>query len=147
MTLVITSLPNAARAKACDNSHQVIHAEYLSHDMAMVIVAKSGTLLKEIQDAFCLTSRETEVTTLLALRYSNREIAEALGITEHTARRHTEHVLVKLRVHQRNGVAAAVHEHLSKSVPGYASRISGVTQEISDRMTVTSSARGADEGG
>ena len=53
---------------------------------------------------FSLTAREARVAGLLAERRSNREIADALGISAHTARHHTERVLSKLGVHSRAGV-------------------------------------------
>jgi len=48
-----------------------------------------------------LTSRQADVTRLLCIRRTNREIAEELGISVHTVRRHVEVVLMKLHVHRR----------------------------------------------
>lgn len=48
-----------------------------------------------------LTRTELRVALLLARDLPNRDIAHALGISEHTARRHTERVLLKLNVHRR----------------------------------------------
>ena len=53
-----------------------------------------------------LTRREAEVAVALAQRFSNAEIAQALGISPNTALRHTERVLAKLGVHTRLDVAA-----------------------------------------
>lgn len=47
------------------------------------------------------TARELEVTTLLAQGMSNREIAGALFISEHTVRNHLGHVFSKLGVSSR----------------------------------------------
>jgi DNA-binding NarL/FixJ family response regulator len=47
------------------------------------------------------TARELEVTTLLAQGMSNREIAAALFISEHTVRNHLGHVFSKLGVTSR----------------------------------------------
>lgn len=58
----------------------------------------------ELRQAFGLTPAEARVAWLLASRNSNREIAEALRVTQHTARRHTERVLLKLGVHRRTDV-------------------------------------------
>jgi len=52
-----------------------------------------------------LTRREAEVAAALAQRFSNAEIAQALGISPNTALRHTERVLAKLGVHTRLDVA------------------------------------------
>lgn len=70
-------------------------------------------LLQESEDRLCserlkkqfgLTAREIEVTRLLADRFSNREIADHLGVTVYTAGRHTERVLQKLGVSTRRDV-------------------------------------------
>jgi DNA-binding CsgD family transcriptional regulator len=53
-----------------------------------------------------LTARERDVAALLARRATNREIAAALGISPHTARHHTQHVLRKLDLSSRRGSAA-----------------------------------------
>lgn len=47
------------------------------------------------------TARELEVTSLLAQGLSNREIAHALFISEHTVRNHLCHVFSKLGVSSR----------------------------------------------
>jgi DNA-binding NarL/FixJ family response regulator len=48
-----------------------------------------------------MTPREIEVAVLLTEGCSNRTIAHRLGISAHTARHHTQRVLVKLGVHSR----------------------------------------------
>lgn len=58
----------------------------------------------ELRQRFRLTPRQAEVALLLANRRTNKEIARELGIARHTARRHTEAVLRKLGVHDRNDV-------------------------------------------
>ena len=57
-----------------------------------------------------LTPREIEVARLLADRYSNKEIAERLGITVYTAGRHTERVLKKLGLQSRRHVRVKLLE-------------------------------------
>ena len=57
---------------------------------------------------FRLTPREVVVARLLAERRGAREIARALGISVHTARRHTEHVYDKLGLRSRGAVAEAL---------------------------------------
>jgi DNA-binding CsgD family transcriptional regulator len=61
-------------------------------------------------DPHSLTSREREVARLLAAGRSNREIAEALVITEGTVEVHVKHILSKLGFHSRSQVAAWVLE-------------------------------------
>jgi non-specific serine/threonine protein kinase len=48
------------------------------------------------------------VARLLAERRGTREIARALGISVHTARRHTEHIYAKLGLGSRGAVAEAL---------------------------------------
>jgi DNA-binding CsgD family transcriptional regulator len=52
-----------------------------------------------------LTARERQVAALLARRATNAEIAAALGVSPHTARHHTEHVLQKLGLNSRRMLA------------------------------------------
>jgi DNA-binding CsgD family transcriptional regulator len=63
-----------------------------------------------VKQAFCLTAREAEVARLLNVRRSNHEIARELGVSEHTARHHTENVLRKLAVKSRREVSAIFRE-------------------------------------
>lgn len=55
-----------------------------------------------------LTRREREVVTLLARRRSNREIADGLGMSPSTAKRHTENVLRKLGLTSRHDVERVI---------------------------------------
>jgi len=52
-----------------------------------------------------LSRRQSEVALLLAQGQTNDQVAAALRISPHTARRHTERVLGKLGVSRRGGVA------------------------------------------
>lgn len=56
-----------------------------------------------------LTRREAEVAALLAGGSSNADIAFSLGISPHTARRHTESVMLKLRARTRSQVGPILH--------------------------------------
>ena len=47
----------------------------------------------------------------LAAGKTNREIAEALGISPHTVRRHVEHIFTKLGVTSRTAATAHAYEH------------------------------------
>ena len=69
-----------------------------------------------------LTEREREVLALVARGYTNKEIAEALYVTEKTARNHVSTILEKLGVSRRSGAAAFAVEHRLVP-PGYSNRV------------------------
>jgi DNA-binding NarL/FixJ family response regulator len=58
-----------------------------------------------------LTTRELEVLRLLATGKSNREIAAALVISDHTVRRHVQNTFVKLGVSSRAAATAFAFRH------------------------------------
>jgi DNA-binding NarL/FixJ family response regulator len=58
-----------------------------------------------------LTARELEVLRLIASGKSNREIAAALVISEHTVARHVQNIFAKLRVTSRTAAGAFAFEH------------------------------------
>ena len=60
-----------------------------------------------------LTPREREIATLLARGYSNRQLAEALVISEQTAETHVKRVLSKLGLRSRHQVA----EYVGSNIP------------------------------
>ncbi|GAC1452531.1 MAG: response regulator transcription factor [Ktedonobacterales bacterium] len=67
------------------------------------------TLADGPQDA--LTEREREVLALVARGYTNRQIAEALSLSEKTARNHLSHILEKLGLSRRSEAAVYAVEH------------------------------------
>jgi DNA-binding CsgD family transcriptional regulator len=58
-----------------------------------------------------LTARELEVLRLVAAGESNRQIASALVISEHTVARHLQNIFAKLRVSSRTAASAFAFEH------------------------------------
>jgi DNA-binding NarL/FixJ family response regulator len=58
-----------------------------------------------------LTARETEVLRLVAAGKTNREIAAALVISEHTVSRHLQNMFLKLGVASRAAATAYAYEH------------------------------------
>lgn len=64
-----------------------------------------------------LTPRELEVALLLSGGAPNMVIADTLRISEHTARHHTRHVLVKLGLHSRARVMATIARELGAGLP------------------------------
>jgi DNA-binding NarL/FixJ family response regulator len=65
-----------------------------------------------------LTTREVEVLRLLAAGQTNREIAAALVISEHTVARHVQNMFAKLALPSRTALATFAAEHglVSRSV-------------------------------
>jgi DNA-binding CsgD family transcriptional regulator len=66
---------------------------------------------RERGDAAGLTARELEVLRLVAAGRTNREIASALTISEHTAARHLQNIFAKLHVSSRTAASAFAFEH------------------------------------
>jgi ATP/maltotriose-dependent transcriptional regulator MalT len=62
-------------------------------------------------DAHGLTPRELEVLRLVAAGRTNREIASALVVSEHTVARHVQNIFTKLRVSSRTAATAFAFEH------------------------------------
>ena len=62
-------------------------------------------------DAHGLSARELEVLRLVASGKSNREIASALVISEHTVARHLQNIFAKLGVSSRSAATAFAFEH------------------------------------
>jgi len=60
-------------------------------------------------ERYGLTARELEVVRGLAKGMSTKELAEACGISPHTARRHTEKVFTKLGVRNRAQIAPKIN--------------------------------------
>jgi DNA-binding NarL/FixJ family response regulator len=58
-----------------------------------------------------LSDRELEVLRLVASGKSNREIAAALVISEHTVARHLQNIYAKLRISSRAAATAFAFEH------------------------------------
>lgn len=67
---------------------------------------------QRLRREFHLTAREQEVAMLLSDGLSNAQVAETLGVSTHTARHHTESVLLKLGVHSRAAAGAVVRRYV-----------------------------------
>jgi DNA-binding CsgD family transcriptional regulator len=66
-----------------------------------VRAATPSAEIDELRDRYSLSPRQAEVAAMLARRLTDKEIAQRLGISRHTARRHVELVMIRLRVHSR----------------------------------------------
>ncbi len=51
-----------------------------------------------------LTPREQQITALICLNYTSREIATRLGISPETVKTHAEHILIKFGAADRNAM-------------------------------------------
>ncbi len=71
----------------------------------------SLTRLDAPRDVHGLSARELEVLRLVAAGKTNREIAAALVVSEHTVARHVQNIFAKLRVSSRTAASAFAFEH------------------------------------
>ncbi len=62
----------------------------------------------ELRKSFGFTRAEVRVAVLLSEGKTNAELATELGVSAHTARRHTEHVMQKMGIRSRAQVAAGL---------------------------------------
>jgi len=74
-------------------------------DRAKLLADLTAARADDLKRRFGLTPRESEVELLLVERRTHKEIARGLGIRPNTARRHSEHVLRKLKITSRSDVA------------------------------------------
>jgi DNA-binding CsgD family transcriptional regulator len=64
-----------------------------------------------LRETHGLTNRELEVLRLIAAGKTNREIAAALVVSEHTVARHVQNILAKLRLPSRTAATAFAYDH------------------------------------
>jgi DNA-binding NarL/FixJ family response regulator len=67
--------------------------------------------MRRAPDTHGLTAREVEVLRLVAAGKTNRQIAAALVVSEHTVARHLQNIFAKLRVSTRAAATAFAFEH------------------------------------
>jgi two-component system NarL family response regulator len=90
----------------------------ISPTMASKLLTEFNVLAKKAEERHhyptpALTTRELEVLKLVAKGMSNREIADALYISENTVKNHVRNILEKLHLHSRmEAVIYAVRERL-----------------------------------
>lgn len=58
------------------------------------------------QERFGLTDREWEVTRVLTQGFTNKEIGNALGITEPTVKAHIKHIMEKMKCTTRTAIVS-----------------------------------------
>ena len=105
-------LRSQVRAASADVPGWEVRAQPLlqgTHDHPVIVVAveRAGAApalsaeAETIRERFGISPRQAEVAAMLARRMTDKEIATRLGISRHTARRHVELVMIRLRVHSR----------------------------------------------
>ncbi len=103
----------ATRAIHTDRGRYQLHARRLTlhghREMVLVVAHRESATditcaLDVLRQQFSLTCREGDVVALLMGGRSNADIARMLGISQATARHHTEHVLDKLGIRSRAAV-------------------------------------------
>jgi len=83
--------------------HTVARGEfYADPRLAGAMLRRRSTRSTEASE---LSSREFEIVRLIADGLSNREIGNRLSLSEKTVKNHVSHILAKLKVNARSGVA------------------------------------------
>ncbi|GCE17593.1 response regulator transcription factor [Dictyobacter kobayashii] len=107
-------LKNVSRVELLKAVRQVASGQsLLKTEAAKKAIAQMTNLANhnEATPADGLTDREREVLALVARGYTNKQIAEALYLSEKTARNHVSHILEKLGLARRSEAAAYAVEH------------------------------------
>src|SRR5437773_1636568 len=68
-------------------------------------------------EAFQLTPKEITVAGMLLKGWTNKEIAEAIGVTVQTAKEHVKHIMAKTKTTTRTGVIMAIAGPQEMSCP------------------------------
>jgi predicted ATPase/DNA-binding CsgD family transcriptional regulator len=107
------SLSPEARATAWAHGRALSLVQAVAYALACgdAPEARAGASAPRASRPGLLTPREREVAALVAAGLTNRQIAEALVISEGTARIHVEHILDKLDFHSRAQIAAWAVQH------------------------------------
>jgi DNA-binding NarL/FixJ family response regulator len=92
-------------AEGVDVVPRALTGRLLSLVAEHVIVRRTPALL----GAMRMTTREVEITALIAEGLSNKEIAQRLDIATYTVKSHVHNILEKLALHTRLEIAAHAH--------------------------------------
>jgi DNA-binding CsgD family transcriptional regulator len=68
----------------------------------------SQMALSRLATDFHLTTRQVELVDLLARGLTNKQIANAMGLSAHTVKTHLHFIMVKLRISTRAGIVGAL---------------------------------------
>lgn len=86
-----------------------LHPDIVKKLMSRVVQSSQGTTDPAIPSG--LTKRELEVLRLIAEGLNNRELAQALTISEKTVKKHVSSILSKLNLTDRTQVAIFAYKH------------------------------------
>ena len=102
--------PASARLQARDGRWVVVHASGVSGAGGALIVepARPVVVAEVLSAAYGFTARERDVVGLLLRGEGNRQVARALGISEHTVKEHVKAVFGKAGVTSRGELAATL---------------------------------------
>lgn len=102
---------------AAQRGESQLHPDIAKKLMSRVVQSSQGTT--EIAASNNLTKREMEVLRLLAEGLSNRELAEALTISEKTVKKHVSSILGKLNLADRTQAAIYAYKNglVSNDIP------------------------------
>jgi predicted ATPase/DNA-binding CsgD family transcriptional regulator len=111
LTQIDQRLSATARAAAWESGRVMSLGAIVGYVEGTLVQAEPTSAARAPRQPNALTRREREVARLVARGLTNREIAEALVITEGTAGIHVQHVFDKLGVHSRAQLATWVAQH------------------------------------
>jgi DNA-binding CsgD family transcriptional regulator len=69
---------------------------------------RQGAILDQVKELFRLTDREVTVVQNLLKGWTNKEIANELGVTEQTVKEHIKHIMAKTKTSTRTGILVQV---------------------------------------
>lgn len=102
-----------SRTKARREIAKVAHLRFKDGRSILVVEpCHAAAAQVDLRKLFGLTSREGQVAQLLLERLTNKEIAASLGVTQHTAWRHTEKVIAKSGCGSRRNLESVVRESM-----------------------------------
>jgi DNA-binding NarL/FixJ family response regulator len=96
-------LKDTAPATIIEIIHAIVAGDYYADPrIAGAMLRRRSTRSTEASE---LSSREFEIVRLIADGLSNREIGNRLSLSEKTVKNHVSHILAKLKVTARSGIA------------------------------------------
>jgi DNA-binding CsgD family transcriptional regulator len=107
-------LPPVVDEVTTAHAHYLLRVSYLvpgsfSREGAALVAIQAPSLtlpnVATLRARFRLTQREAEIALWLARGATDADLANTLGISQHTVRHHAENVFVKLGVHTRKALA------------------------------------------